>query len=108
MIKKIIGSLICLISLTTFAQKNNVSPYSFFGVGDNSSIRTVEELSMGQVGGAFNSPFQLTFTNPASFASLRLTTFAVAGQNRSLSIDDGTNNESGSSASFSYLALGAA
>ncbi len=106
MIKKIIGSLICLISITTFAQKNNISPYSFFGVGDNSSIKTVEELSMGQVGGAFSSPFQLTFTNPASYASLRFTTFAVAGQNKTLSIDDGTNNQTGSAASFSYLALG--
>ncbi len=106
MIKKIIGSLICLISLTTFAQKNNISPYSFFGVGDNNSIKTVEEISMGQIGGAYSSPFQLTFTNPASYASLRLTTFAVAGQNKALSIDDGTNNESSSSASFSYLALG--
>ncbi len=106
MIKKIIGFLICLISLTTFAQKNNISPYSFFGVGDNASVKTVEELGMGQVGGAFNSPFQLTFTNPASFASLRLTTFSVAGQNTALRIDDGANTESGSSASFSYIALG--
>ncbi len=106
MIKIIIGFLICLISFTSLAQKNNISPYSFFGVGENSSIKTVEELSMGQVGGAFSSPFQLTFTNPASYASIRLTTFAVAGQNKALSIDDGINSETGSSASFSYLALG--
>ena len=72
MIKKIIGSLICLISFATYAQKNNISPYSFFGVGDNSSLKTVEESSMGQVGGAFSSPFQLTFTNSASLSLIHI------------------------------------
>ena len=106
MIKKIIGFLILLISLNTIAQKNNVSPYSFFGIGDNATNKTVEEIGMGQVGGAFNSTYQLSFTNPASYASLRLTTFALSAQNNALRVDDGINNDSGSSTSFSYLALG--
>jgi hypothetical protein len=106
MIKKIIGFLTLLISLSTLAQKNNVSPYSFFGVGDNTNNKTVEEIAMGQVGGAFKSTFQLSFTNPASYASLRFTTFALAVQHNALDIDDGTNSENGSSSSFSYLALG--
>jgi len=106
MIKKIIGSLTLLISLTTIAQRNNASPYSFFGIGEQANNRTVEEIAMGQVSGAFNSTFQLSFTNPASYASLRLTTFALAGQNNALSIDDGTTSQTGSSTAFSYLALG--
>jgi len=106
MTKKIIGLLTLLISLNITAQKNNISPYSFFGVGESSNIKTVEEMGMGQIGGAFNSAFQLSFTNPASYASLRLTTFALAGENKALRIEDGTNEESASSASFSYLALG--
>ena len=106
MIKKIIGFLTLLISLYTLAQKNNVSPYSFFGVGDNANNRSVEEIGMGQIGGAFNSSYQLSFTNPASYSYLRLTTFALAGQSNGLRIDDGVNNQSGSSTSFSYLALG--
>tara|TARA_R110002073_G_scaffold279026_1_gene442804 strand:+ start:33021 stop:34292 length:1272 start_codon:yes stop_codon:yes gene_type:complete len=106
MTKKIIGLLTLLISLNTIAQKNNTSPYSFFGVGDYSINKTVEEISMGEVSGAFNSQFQLSFANPASFASLRLTTYALAGENKSLQINDGISKQSGSSASFSYLALG--
>ena len=106
MIKKIIGFLTLLISFSTLAQKNNISPYSFFGVGENAVNKTVEEIGMGEIGGAYNSVYQLSFTNPASYAFLRLTTYALAGENKALSIEDGTNKESGSSASFSYLALG--
>ena len=95
-----------MISLNTVAQKNNISPYSFFGIGDNTNARTVEEIGMGQIGGAFNSPYQLSFTNPASYAYLSLTTFALAVENKGLKVDDGTNSQSASATSFSYLALG--
>ena len=106
MIKKIIGFLTLLISFTTLAQKNNISPYSFFGIGENSENKSVEELSMGKVGGAFNSVYQLGFTNPASLASLQFTTYSLAGENKALELNNGTIKESASSASLSYLALG--
>ncbi len=106
MIKKILGSFLLLISLNTLAQKNNASPYSFFAIGDQTINRTVEEIGMGQVGGAFSSSFQLGFTNPASYASLRFTTLALAGANGSLKIDDGVSSQTGSSTSMSYYVLG--
>ncbi len=105
MIKKIIGALFLLISLQNFAQRNNTSPYSFFGIGDASDNKTVEELAMGEIGGAFNSTFQLSLTNPASYAHLRYTNFALAGVNQALQLNDGTNKDSGSNASLSYIAL---
>ncbi len=106
MIKKIIGFLTLLISFTTLAQKNNISPYSFFGIGDTFENKSVEEISMGEIGGAFNSVFQLGFTNPASLASLRYTTYGLAGENKSLELNNGSTKESASSASLTYLALG--
>ena len=105
MVKKITGVLFLLVSLHTLAQRNNTSPYSFFGIGDASDTKTVEEITMGEIGGAFNSPFQLSLTNPASFAHLRFTNFSLAGVNRAIQINDGINQDSGSNASFSYLAL---
>ncbi len=105
MIKQIIGLLFLLISLNLFAQRNNNSPYSFFGIGDLAGEKTVEELGMGEVGGAFNSTFQLSFTNPASLAHLRLTNYALAGQNRAIQLNDGTNKDTGSNAALSYFAL---
>jgi len=106
MIKKIIGLLIFLVSLNSLAQRNNVSPFSFFGNGDSANKKTVEEIGMGQVGGAYASAYQLSFTNPASYGSLRFTTFALAGESNRLSVTDNLGSQSSSSTSFSYMALG--
>ncbi len=105
MIKKLIGLSLILLSIHGFAQKNNTSPYSFFGIGEEASHKTLEEMSMGQIGAAFNSPYQLTFTNPAALAYLQFTTFTIAGENRSIQINDGSNKGSASTASLSYFAL---
>ncbi len=106
MIKKPIGLLIIFLSIQSFAQTNNISPYSFFGIGEQTAQKTVEEISMGEIGTAFSSPYQLSFSNPAALASLRLTTYTLAGENKALRINDGTNSESASTASLSYMALG--
>lgn len=105
MIKKITGALFLLISLHTLAQRNNTSPYSFFGIGDAADTKTVEEIAMGEIGGAFNSVFQLSLTNPASYAHLRFTNFSLSGVNQAIQLNDGTNKDSGSNASLSYIAL---
>lgn len=104
--KKFIGLLIIFISTQCYAQRNNTSPYSFFGMGEETSQKTVEEISMGQIGTAFNSQYKLTLSNPASLGSLRFTTFTLAGENKALRIDDGNITESASAASISYLAMG--
>ncbi len=106
MIKKFIGLLIIFTSLQGFAQRNNTSPYSFFGIGEETAQKTVEEISMGQIGVAFNSTHKLTFSNPASLAFLRFTTYTLAVENKALTIDNGTNSESASAASLSYVAMG--
>jgi len=106
MIKKPIGLLILFLSIQSFAQRNSISPYSFFGIGEETAQKTVEEISMGQIGTAFSSPFQLSFSNPAALGSLQLTTYTLAGQNKALRINDGINSESSSAASLSYMALG--
>lgn len=106
MIKKIAFLTVLLITLNSVAQKNNISPYSFFGIGEATESKSVSEENMGGIGGAQNSPFQISYTNPASYAALRFTTLAVAGKNKYLSVDDGTNKESTSSFNLSYLTLG--
>lgn len=106
MIKKLTVVIYFLFSVVSFAQKNNTSPYSFFGIGEETAYKTVEEISMGEIGAAFHSPFKLTFSNPASLASLRLVTYTIGAENKALHINDGTNSGTASSTSLSYLALG--
>ena len=77
MIKKIIVSACLLISFVSFAQQG-ASPYSFFGIGDVRFKGTLENRSMAGVSVEQDS-IHLNIENPASYASLRQTTFTVGG-----------------------------
>ena len=106
MIKDIIVIAILFISALSFSQATNSSPYSLFGIGDQAHLKTVEEIAMGQMGGALNSEFQLSFTNPASYGSLNYTTYVFSGGNKTNFVDDGENNQTSSAAALSYIGLG--
>ncbi|NQV77434.1 MAG: hypothetical protein HQ490_03670 [Lutibacter sp.] len=107
MIKKIIIVVITLfISAGSFAQKNNTSAYSFFGIGDKNNINTVEQLSMGGIGVALNDTYRLNFSNPASVASLSFTTYTLAIENKNINAQDSNSKQSAATTYLSYLALG--
>ena len=106
MIKDIIVIAILFISTLSFSQATNSSPYSLFGIGDQAHLKTVEEISMGQMGGTLNSEYQLSFTNPASYGSLKWTTYVFAGGNKTNYVDDGENEQTSSAAALNYIALG--
>ncbi|MCB0473509.1 MAG: hypothetical protein KDC69_04305 [Flavobacteriaceae bacterium] len=107
MIRKITLLFIILLTAHTgFSQKNNTSPYSFFGIGEESADKTVEEMSMGETGVTYFNPIQLTFSNPASLAALQLTSYTLGVENKTLNINDGINKGTAASTSLSYLAMG--
>lgn len=78
MIKKIIVSLSLLFSLASVAQEGSASPYSFYGIGDARFKGTTENRSMGGLG-ILPDSIHMNLQNPASFASLKLTSFTVGG-----------------------------
>ena len=78
MIKKVIVSISLLFSLAIFAQEGTSSPYSFYGIGDIKFKGTVENRSMGGIS-VFPDSIHLNLQNPAHFASLKLTSFAIGG-----------------------------
>ena len=106
MIKKTILLLTIVFSVNGIAQKNNISPYSFFGIGDTSESKSVSELSMGGIGGAQNDLYKIYYTNPASYSSLRFTIMDFAGSLKNLIVNDGTNKQNSSSFNLSYLTIG--
>jgi len=106
MIKKLILFTFILTTAFSFAQRTSSSPYSFFGIGDQAKLKSVEEIAMGQFGGALNSEYHLSLTNPASYASLKYTTYVFSGGNKVTTIDDGDDSQTSSAASLSYIALG--
>ena len=106
MIKEIIVIAILLISTLSFSQSTNSSPYSLFGIGDQVHLKSVEEIAMGQMGGALNSEYQLSFTNPASYGNLSWTTYVFSGGNKTNVVDDGLTSQTSSAAALTYIALG--
>ncbi len=106
MIKDLIVIAILFISTLSFSQATNSSPYSLFGIGDQAHLKTVEEIAMGQMGGALNSEYQLSFTNPASVGSLNYTTYVFSGGNKTNFVNDGENKGTSSAAALSYISLG--
>ncbi len=106
MIERKIVYAILLFSTISFAQTTNSSPYSLFGIGEPARLKTVEEIAMGQMGGALDSEYQLSFTNPASYGSLQWTTYVFSGGNRTNVVNDGETSQTSSAASLSYIGLG--
>lgn len=106
MIRKVLIAILLIVSVTLSAQKTNSSPYSFFGIGDKFSAKTVEQSSMGGVGVAYSHYKYLNFTNPAAYADLRYTTYTLGLLNNALTIKSNTTKQSSTSTSLSYIALG--
>jgi len=106
MIKKTILFVAIAFSMQLFAQNSNVSPYSFFGLGEQFPNKSVAELSMGGIGGAQNGVKNIFYTNPASYSKLRLTVFDFSGNSKYLKIDDGSDKQSSSSFTLSHLSMG--
>jgi hypothetical protein len=78
MIKQIIVSISLLFSLTLFAQEATSSPYSFYGIGDVKFKGTAENRSMGGIS-VLPDSIHMNIQNPAHYASLKLTNFAIGG-----------------------------
>ena len=61
------------------AQNLTSSPYSRYGMGELQAPGFVQNFSMGGLGISLQNdsatPFNINITNPASFASIKITTF---------------------------------
>jgi hypothetical protein len=106
MIRKILIVFLLVISNGLLAQRTSSSPYSFFGIGEQYSPRTVENNSMGGIGVAFNHYKYLNFTNPAANAFLRETTYSLGILNNDLTLKTADSKQSSTSSSLNYIALG--
>ncbi|WP_299046738.1 hypothetical protein [uncultured Polaribacter sp.] len=106
MIKKLVSVFFLLTFVTLSAQRNSTSsPYSFFGLGEQFSPRTIEQSAMGGIGVAFNHYKYLNFTNPAAIAEIRYTTYTFGVLNTNLTIKDVNTSQSGNATNLSYFAL---
>ncbi|TDE45427.1 hypothetical protein E0I26_05595 [Flavobacterium rhamnosiphilum] len=105
MIKKIIISACLLLSLVSFAQEGTSSPYSFYGIGDVRFKGTLENRSMAGVAVEQDS-IHMNLQNPASYASLKWTTFTLGGTYGTTTLKNNTESANARRTTLDYLAVG--
>lgn len=99
-----LGSVL-FFSLAASAQHN--TPYSRFGLGTDLSTSFGVSKGFGQLGSAFKHPFNMNYTNPASYSKLKLTTFETSVFFNRANIDvAGDSSHITEDASMDYLSLG--
>ncbi len=107
MIKKTIVIFATLFfSISSFAQLNNTSVYSYFGIGDRNDLGSTENISMGGIGVALHDSQQINFKNPAANANLKLTSYAVGLVNKRMTSKQNDDSQKAMATHLSYLAMG--
>ena len=104
MIKKIIAGLCLVFSTVAFSQENNASPYSFYGIGDVKFKGAAENRAMGGLG-ILPDSIHINLQNPASYSSLKLTTFTVAGTTSSTNLKTDTQSATAGRTTLDYIAV---
>ena len=85
------------------AQQGTSSPYSYYGIGDVKFSGTVESRSMGGIS-VFPDSIHMNLQNPAQFASLKLTNYALGGTVNKTTFLTEDKTENANRSSIDYLA----
>ncbi len=113
MIKKLVIVFVAIFSVSSFAQENTASPYSFYGIGSLKFKGTVENRSMGGLS-IYTDSIHVNLRNPASFTGPNLASFnnesrpvkyTVGGSYSTIGLESNSGTDDVSSTSFDYLAM---
>lgn len=104
MIRKTI-LLFLFITASLSAQEGTFSPYSFFGVGNNTFKGTAENRSMGGIS-MFSDSIHLNLQNPASYSKLKLTNFSIGATANSLELEQGSDKDDVNFSTVDYIGIG--
>ncbi len=104
MIKKIVAGVCLLMSTLAFSQENNASPYSYYGIGDIKFKGTVENRSMGGLG-IIPDSIHLNLQNPATYSSLKWTTFTLGATNTRTKFQTSSAEDNAQRTNVDYIAV---
>jgi len=100
--------LLLIPGYTALAQNSNKEniPYTRYGIGDLQSGANVLARGMGYQTAALINPYAVNTENPASYASLKLTTYELGLAAGLRTLKSGGNEYSTGTATLSYLNIG--
>lgn len=90
-------------SKISFSQQN--SPYSRYGLGELYTDNFPVKKSMGGIYSAFNTPSNINFQNPASYSSVKYTTFESGIFISSVNLQTNKENQNIQNANLSHIAF---
>lgn len=96
-------------ALDSLAQPVTNSPYARYGLGNNVAGANVRSAGLGNMGVAIREdsiPFVVNFMNPASYTSLKFTSFDVGAYASVGTLRSATQQEEVNRFNLSYLTLG--
>lgn len=107
MIKKFLFVLLSSFLFIGYAQTiDNISPYSYFGIGNQNSRSSTNAANMGGLNIATNYHNEINFQNPAAASALRFTTFSVSGGTKFFSLSSESDKQKTNYTSLRSLGLG--
>ncbi len=89
----------------TSAQQGTSSPYSFYGIGEVRFRGTVENRLMGGVS-IFPDSLHVNILNPATYASLQMSTYTAGGTSSYTKLSSSQKNEKAQRSTLDYMAVG--
>ena len=104
MIKKIVAGVCLLLSTVAFSQENNASPYSYYGIGDVKFKGTAENRAMGGLG-IIPDSIHLNLQNPATYSTLKYTTFTLGATNTRTTFKTDTQEDKAQRTTLDYIAV---
>ncbi len=113
MIKRIVIAIVCLAFNSLHAQDGTISPYSYFGIGDQRALGTMENQMMGGVG-MFSDSIHINLKNPASYSKLGIqagenfgiTTYAAGVSHKGSRLKTYTDQQNSAVTNLDYLSIG--
>lgn len=104
---KIVAFLLIFISVVQIsAQTNGNSPYSRYGIGDIVDNNFLHLRSMGSIGTSYVDGYHINILNPASYASLRATSFDVGLSAKRSTLKSGELSSTSWNGNLQYISLG--
>lgn len=100
-----LGSSAFAQTVVSKANREN-APYSRFGIGEFVNGANTMMRGAGSVTSPYSNPFAVNTYNPASYASLLLTTYEGGGSASGRTITSGANKYNTGTATLSYMNIG--
>jgi hypothetical protein len=105
MIKSLVCTIVILMGMTALSQSRTSSPYSFFGIGQQTFRGTIENRSMGGLRTYLDS-IHINLRNPAGYGKLKLTTYSIGGVHTETWASTASEKETYDATSIEYVSIG--